>query len=271
MKRSPTHARSQRVARARHRFSYANVMSTIAVLVALAGGGAAYAAATIGSGDVINNSLRSVDVRDDSSDNGGLKSEDIAADALAANDLGPNSVGRTELDPLAFSATDIASAGGSGPFAIPLDAIQGSEVSDNTLTGDNVSEISLSPLDGHDSYDGECDPGSLTFIVCDELSFTLGRAMEVSAAWSYGFGTDGGVPPIGICYTTLNGNNKSGQFVLQSEDDSDFNIGGKPVLDVMSLPAGTHTIGFECNEQAPDNSDIVISDLYMSVVELGFD
>ncbi|MDQ3984969.1 MAG: hypothetical protein M3280_00490 [Actinomycetota bacterium] len=264
----------------RAHLSYANVMSTLAVLIALVGGGAAYAAATVGSRDVINNSLKSVDIKDDSSEGGGLQSEDIAVDALTENDLGPASVTSGELSPLAFFDPDIARAQ-SGLFAIPNDAIQSAEVEDASLTGFDVAdgsigtadinESSLTPLDGHDSYDAECDPGTSTAIMCDELTFTLGRPMEVSASWTYGFGTDGGDPPGGGCTTTLNGAAKSGEFILQSEDDSDYNIGGKPILDVMNLPAGTHTIGFRCDESAPDHFDIVIRDLYMSVVELGFD
>ena len=43
------------------RLSYSNVMSTIAAFLAI--GGTAFAAATIGSGDVINNSLKGIDVK----------------------------------------------------------------------------------------------------------------------------------------------------------------------------------------------------------------
>ncbi len=239
----------------------------IALVFALSG--TAYAAATIGSADVIDNSLKSVDIKNDGAQDGGLRSEDIAGDALVAADLASNSVGAAELNPSAFAIGDIAST--ASGFGIPGDAIQSSEVSDDTLTGADVAESTLTQLDGHDSYDATCDPGSLTDVVCDELSFTLGRAMSVSATWAYGFGTDGGEPPIGQCHTTLDGNFKSGGLFLQSEDDSDHNIGGKPVVDVMSLTAGTHTIGFTCREEAPSSSDIVIRDLHMAVIELAFD
>ena len=49
----------------RNRLTYANAMSTLAVALAI-GGGTAYAVATIGSADVINESLRGVDVKDKS-------------------------------------------------------------------------------------------------------------------------------------------------------------------------------------------------------------
>ena len=45
----------------RQRLTYANVMSTVAVFIAL--GGSSYAALQIDSGDIANNSVRGVDVR----------------------------------------------------------------------------------------------------------------------------------------------------------------------------------------------------------------
>ena len=102
-------------------------------------------------------------------------------------------------------------------------------------------------------------------------SSSLGRPMEVSATWAYGIGTDGDVNLNGVCRTTLDGEAKSDQMWLSTEDDSDFAVGGIPVVDVIRLPAGTHRIGFECQEHQPDGKDLVIRDLTISVVELGFD
>ena len=47
----------------RSRLTFANVVSVTALFIAL--GGVAWAAATIDSGDVVNNSLKSVDLKDD--------------------------------------------------------------------------------------------------------------------------------------------------------------------------------------------------------------
>ena len=49
--------------RLRSRLTYANVMSTIAVFAALGTGGA-YAADTIGSADIIDDSILSQDIKD---------------------------------------------------------------------------------------------------------------------------------------------------------------------------------------------------------------
>jgi hypothetical protein len=270
--------------------TYANVMATLAFLIAVAGG-TAYAANTVFSADIVdgevkaadlaNNSVRaskiatgqvqSVDVRDDTLSEGGLQAVDLAA----------QSVGRSELDSLAFASGDISRATPTSAFGVSDDAIQHTEVSDGTLTGadvapnsllgSDVAEQTLTLLDGHDSFDANCDPGDETWIVCDELLFTLGRDMEVSATWVYAMGTDGGVNPNGECRTTLDSAPKSNSIWLSSEDDSDFSIGGVPVVDVMSLPAGTHTIGLECHEHQPEGKDLVIREIGMSAVELGFD
>ena len=73
--------------RIRSRLTYANVMSTLAVVLVVAGG-TAYAANTVFSADIVdgevktadigNNQVRSADVRDDSASGGGLTGADIA-------------------------------------------------------------------------------------------------------------------------------------------------------------------------------------------------
>ena len=72
----------------RRRLTYANVMATIAVFIAL--GGVTWAAATIDSGDVVNNSLKSVDLKDGQ----GVKAADVAPGELVT----PGSEGWQPLD-----------------------------------------------------------------------------------------------------------------------------------------------------------------------------
>lgn len=52
----------------------------------------AYAAATIGSADIIDESIQSVDIK-----NGQVKAADIATDAVGASEIAANSVGASEL------------------------------------------------------------------------------------------------------------------------------------------------------------------------------
>ena len=70
----------------RQHISYANVMATIAVFIAL--GGTSYAVLHIGSEDVADNSLRSRDIR-----NNTMRSRDIRDYSLHAGDLRRNSLG----------------------------------------------------------------------------------------------------------------------------------------------------------------------------------
>lgn len=68
------------------RLTYANVVATIALFIAL--GGTGYAVTTIGSKQIRNNSIRSVDVRDNK-----LTSRDIRRRSLSGTDFGANRIG----------------------------------------------------------------------------------------------------------------------------------------------------------------------------------
>jgi len=64
----------------RLRITYANVVSTLCLFILL--GGSAYAAATIGSAEIKDDSVKSVDVRDEASTGGGLRGRDIVESSL---------------------------------------------------------------------------------------------------------------------------------------------------------------------------------------------
>jgi len=68
--------------RAGSRFTYANVTATLALIIA-AGGGTAYAAGTIGSEEVVDGSLKSIDLKDGT----GVRSADVAFDSLTGADI----------------------------------------------------------------------------------------------------------------------------------------------------------------------------------------
>jgi hypothetical protein len=229
-------------------------MGALALFLVIAGG-TAFAANTVFSSDIVN---------------GEVKSVDIGNNQVAAADLGPDSVGLDALDPAAFAAPDIAPTAAGGTYEIADNAVQGGEVTDDVLTGADVRESTLTALDAHETGYSTCDPHDVTFIDCAEITFTLGRPMPVLGTWTYGFGTDGGDPPGGVCRITVDGG--SGVRVnLQTEDDSDYSLGGIPVSDVFNLGAGSHTLGFQCLEAGPSFADIVIKNLHIAAIELGFD
>jgi hypothetical protein len=73
----------------RKNLTYANVVATLALVLALAGG-TAYAANTIGSSDVIDNSLRSADLRDGS----GVSGADVIDNSVTGGDIDESKLGK---------------------------------------------------------------------------------------------------------------------------------------------------------------------------------
>ncbi len=140
----------------RDRLTYANVASTIALVVAL-GGGVAYAADTVFSADIVDgevktqdiatSAVRSVDVRDDTLTGGGLAGEDIADGALSGSDVADDSL----------SGSDIAAA-----------SLSGADVTDNSLSGPDIDETQLDGIGigTQAASSSSCDPSSTALVVC---------------------------------------------------------------------------------------------------------
>jgi hypothetical protein len=80
----------------RRRISYANVLATLAMFVAL--GGTSYAVLHISSDDVTDNSLRSIDIR-----NNTVRSRDVTNHTLRARDVRRNSLGSGAIKEAALS------------------------------------------------------------------------------------------------------------------------------------------------------------------------
>jgi len=96
--------------RLRARLSYSNVTATLALFLAL--GGTSYAVIHVGSGDLIDNSIRSRDVRD-----GGLLSRDLRDRTIRARDVHRNTLGSGAVKESALGtvprATDAERVGGA--------------------------------------------------------------------------------------------------------------------------------------------------------------
>ena len=71
----------------RTRLNYANVMATVAAFLAL--GGVSYAAATVGSGQIINNSVKSKDLRQRT-----VRGTDVRTNTLGAKQINESQLGR---------------------------------------------------------------------------------------------------------------------------------------------------------------------------------
>ena len=113
------------------RLTYANVVSTLALTAALGTGGA-YAANTIGTGDIIDNQVTTGDVRDDTLGFGGLFAQDLAAGSVGTSELQDNSVLGGDIRDGTVSHADAA-----------LNTFRGSDIADDSLTGTDIQESSL--------------------------------------------------------------------------------------------------------------------------------
>ena len=106
--------------RIRSRLTYANVVATLALVIAVAGG-TAYAANTVLSTDIVNDQVYSADVRNDT----------LAGGGLTAADLRNGSVGNTE----------IADGG-----------VRSADVQNESLTGADIKEQALDVVQGRGTF-----------------------------------------------------------------------------------------------------------------------
>ena len=152
----------------RTHLTYANVMSTIAVVATL-GTGTAYAAARIGSADVIDNSLRTVDVRDGtltgadigldkvgSADVAGLQGGDVLDGSLRGDDIEDDSINSPDV--FGLTGGDITDDSIAGVDIAPLtgdeltdQSLDGSELADDSVGGDEIKSGSVGAGDLSDS------------------------------------------------------------------------------------------------------------------------
>ena len=142
--------------------SYANVMSTIAVVVAL-GTGSAYAAATIGGADVIDGSLTTEDIATNT-----IRGEDIKDGKITRNDIENETLRSNKIYNGSLLGEDIAN-----------ETIGGNKIGREALTGANVSEDSIKG--------GDIEEGSLG---------NVPSASEAAHATSAGHATQAGKAPI---------------------------------------------------------------------------
>ena len=139
----------------RTHLTYANVISSLC-LVLILGGGAAYAANTIFSTDIVDgevkgvdigsNEVRSSDVRDDTRSNGGLTSADIAPGEVKTSDIGNFAVGNDQIGLNAITANRINEAA-VGTTALGFQAVQPLDLGDGTVPSKMYTKQASSATD----------------------------------------------------------------------------------------------------------------------------
>jgi|tagenome__1003787_1003787.scaffolds.fasta_scaffold20604183_1 hypothetical protein len=161
--------------RFRSRLTYANVVATLALLFALGTGGA-YAANTIGSSDVIDESLLSQDIKNGEVKdteiapdavntthikNGAVKADDLANDSVRGGKILAGTVSGSKLADGAVTSAkvlDDTQAGGGlggadlapdsvGSSEIKTDAVNATEVADDSIDAGEIVDFGLSNQD----------------------------------------------------------------------------------------------------------------------------
>ena len=161
------------------RLTYANVVASLALFVAL--GGSAYAVNTVRSTDIVDGEVKSVDIgngevgSNDIKDNsvntfdvhsflgadvvdGSLTGDDVAGDSLTGGDIQNRSLGASDLaldtvtgfeldeSTLLFNNaldSDDIGVGAVGSSEVADGSLGGSDIGDNSLTGNDINEATL--------------------------------------------------------------------------------------------------------------------------------
>ncbi len=186
-----------------------NVMSTLAVFLALAGGSVAIAGvpgSSVSSNEVVDESLRSRDLKDgsavESSDvvDGELISQDLATNSVSTDEIGTQAVGTSELATGGVESGDIANAAvGGGAIAdnsvgspeigtgvvgsseVGLDQIGSSELAPSAVGGPEIANGSVTAteigadnfyrdVDGLEGFDSQDNPQNGDYQLTDHAS-----------------------------------------------------------------------------------------------------
>jgi hypothetical protein len=153
----------------RKHLSYANVMATVAMALAL-GGGTALALSgknTVNSGDIINGEVKSGDAKDN-----GIKGEDVKNGSLEDQDLGLVSTGSFNLGDVSGGSC-VSAANLSIPGADEQDLLLVTPVSPNFGDYDTTGELIMlgipHPGEGHikvcNVSNANIDPGNIGYRV----------------------------------------------------------------------------------------------------------
>jgi hypothetical protein len=170
--------------------------------VAAVGGGTAYAANTIGSGDIIDESIQSVDIK-----NGEVKGADIGSNAITSNRIYPKSVTTSDI---ADDAVGTAQVGAGALFGSDIfdgsltsadlgtSSVGTSEIANGSVTGDDIAAhtIGQGDIDGTDHY-GALGVGGVSSGRCTTVTVSTGGSQAGDAGI---LTTDGTIPDGQVFY-----------------------------------------------------------------------
>jgi hypothetical protein len=260
--------------------SAAMVVACLALFMAM--GGVGYAAATIGSAAIVDNSIRSKDVRNDN-----LRGKDVRDGSLAGTDVADGSLAGADVADGSLSGQDVADG-----------SLSGQDVADDSLTGADVDESSLGKVPsaasadsatnagnantvggfgpdaltiGRSGFDDVCEPG-VTFTTCATAILPMPRAGRVLVSTGGQWHSDdpAGTSVRGLCRITLDGvvitaSTEEGSLSQQTDGNQEQALSPQTLVTGV-LAAGDHTFALSCSD---DVGDMDYSDTRISAVLLG--
>ncbi len=131
--------------------TFSNVCSFLALTVAL-GTGTAYAADTVGSSDIINESILSVDIK-----NGEVRAADLVNNGVLSSKIAPGAVQVSDLHADAVDSSKILD-GTIGRVDLGNDAVNSAAVQNESLTADDLANNSV---DASEIADASIDSGEI--------------------------------------------------------------------------------------------------------------
>jgi hypothetical protein len=230
------------------------VIACLALFVAL--GGVGYAAATIGSAAIIDNSIKSKDFR-----NNDLRGKDVRGNTLKGADIDESSLGKVP------SASNSDSAG-SAAHATNADNATNAAHAANADTVGGVGPGALTI--GRSNLDG-CEPGG-AFVNCTSVVLPMPRAGRVLVTSQGQWNSDSAAATSvsGECRLNRDGNSltlptEEGSVAHLTDDDQEQALAGINIVTGV-LPAGDHTFTVACRELA---GDMDFTSVRLSAVLLG--
>jgi hypothetical protein len=236
---------------ASRRPSVSLVIACLALFVAL--GGVGYAAATIGSAAIVDNSIRGKDVRNET-----LRGKDVRTDTLKGADIDEPSLAKVPSAANADSATTAASADSATTAA-------------NAGNADTVGGIGPDALTIGRSVLGGCEPG-VAFADCASLTLSMPRSGRVllTSGGQWHSDNPAGTSVRGLCRINLDGApftspTEEGSLSQQTDANQEQALSGLTAV-TGALPAGDHTFTVACSD---DVGDMDFTDVRLSAVLLG--
>jgi hypothetical protein len=245
-----------------------DVMAMIGCVAAI-GTGTAYAAATIGSAEVIDESLVSADIKNASLDGGDLKQNTIGSGRIIDNtiqgidvknasltgaDVVDNSIGVADIGSQQVASDEVLNDS-LLQSDIRAGAVTGDEVLDNSLTGTDINESTLNlpqtpTTTTFASAVGQLDPDN-QFGANVGLKFVPAGSYSVVATVHMWVGGPSSGDRVGTAYCELrNGNGFIGgatdRRVVPEDDQIDRSL---TVTGGAQVPAGGGDINLHCRSQ----------------------